>query len=161
VQRNPVGRRRLRLRVSRDGAVIVESQDLERPFTEAQPVALADVPVDRADRFLYHKTTNRSVYERHKAAHPEAFDVLLWNDAREITEFTRGNVVIEIGGRRVTPARRCGLLNGVFREELLARGEVLEAVVTVDQLASATRLWFVNSLREWVDVELPTLHLAR
>jgi para-aminobenzoate synthetase/4-amino-4-deoxychorismate lyase len=161
IQRNSVGQRRLRLRVSRDGAVTVESQDLERPLADAQPVALADVPVDRADRFLYHKTTNRSVYERHKAAHPEAFDVLLWNDAREITEFTRGNVVIEIGGRRVTPARRCGLLNGVFREELLARGEVLEAVVTVDQLASATRLWFVNSLREWVDVELRTLHLAR
>ena len=46
----------------------------------------------------------------------------------------------------------CGLLAGVFREELLERGEVGERVVRVEELARATRVWLVNSVREWVEV---------
>jgi para-aminobenzoate synthetase/4-amino-4-deoxychorismate lyase len=154
VQRHPTSSSRLRILLSQAGVVTVESHELESPSPGRKRVELATSPVDRTDRFLYHKTTARSVYERHAAVHPGAFDVLLWNDARELTEFTRGNVVIELDGRRVTPPRECGLLKGIFRNELVARGEVVEAVVTTGDLDRATGIWFVNSLREWVDVTL-------
>ena len=39
----------------------------------------------------------------------------------ELTEGTRTNLVLEIGGERLTPARECGLLAGVFRRSLLER----------------------------------------
>jgi hypothetical protein len=54
-----------------------------------------------------------------------------------------------VQGRRITPPVRCGLLAGPFRAELLARAEIQEGVVTLDDLRSASRLWLINSVHEW------------
>lgn len=123
------------------------------------PVVLAKTPVSSQDVFLAHKTTNRAVYEAHaraidRAAHPDAFDVLLWNEAREVTEFTIGNVIVEIDGERCTPPRTCGLLGGTLRAELLEQGAIRERVITLDDLSSATRLWLINSVRGAIEVRL-------
>lgn len=118
------------------------------------PVRLARRPVSRDDIFLYHKTTHRATYEAHAAEFPECFDVLLWNEDGELTEFTRGNLVVEIDGVRWTPPRECGLLPGTFREELLERGEIEERVLHPVNLPTADRIWLINSLREWVQVGL-------
>ena len=109
-------------------------------------VALAGGSIDGDDEFLGYKTTNRVAYEPHGPV-PGTFDTLLWNEREEVTEFTRGNVIVELDGVRVTPATACGLLPGVLREELLARGEILEAIVLRADLKRVTGLWFVNSLR--------------
>jgi len=146
--------RRVRLLVSAAGHVRVESE----PLAELPPgplrVALALTPVKKSDRFLCHKTTNRARYEARRAEVPGVFDVLLWNEEGELTEFTNGNVVVELEGKRWTPPRSCGLLAGTFRAELLRRGEVAERVVTKDDLARATRAWFVNGVRGWVEVSV-------
>jgi para-aminobenzoate synthetase / 4-amino-4-deoxychorismate lyase len=122
-------------------------------------VVLAKTPVSSQDVFLFHKTTNRAVYEAHaraidRVAHPEAFDVLLWNEAREVTEFTIGNVIVEIDGERYTPPRRCGLLGGTVRAELLEQGAIRERVITLDELSSAARMWLINSVRGAIEVRL-------
>lgn len=140
---------RVRLSLSRAGHLTVTSEPLD-PTPGHPTYALASTPVGSSNRWLCHKTTRREVYERHKAEHPDVWDVLLWNERRELTEFTRGNVVLELDGRLVTPARTSGLLAGVFRQHLLDSGQVGEAIVSVDDLPKATGLWFVNSLREWV-----------
>ncbi len=126
---------------------------------EAAPVkkvALAPTPVDRHDRALQHKTTRRSVYDTQRSwlqqEHPEAFDVLLWNEASELTEFTYGNVVLEIDGVLCTPPLSSGLLNGVLREQLLANGEIIERVLRKADLGNATSIWFINSVRGCVPV---------
>jgi len=147
------GPRRARLLVSRAGGVRVESQEHE-DTRGAQTFALARTPVDRRDRFLYHKTTRRGVYDSRRAERPGVFDVLLWNEEGELTEFTNGNVVLELGGRRFTPPRDCGLLAGTFREALLRAGEISERVLTREDLARASRVWFVNGVRGWVEVTL-------
>jgi para-aminobenzoate synthetase/4-amino-4-deoxychorismate lyase len=146
--------RRIRLLLNREGHAAVQSEALT-PHPQGQPpIALAADPVDSRDQFLCHKTTRREVYERHGAQHPGMFDVLLWNERRELTECTRANIVVERDGTRWTPDRRCGLLAGVFRAELLATGVIQERVLTLDDLETATRLWCINSLREWVEVRL-------
>lgn len=150
----PIGIWRVRLHLSADGTVDLESHALEAPAAVSQPVVLASRSVDSRDRFLCHKTTRRDVYDHHGAEHPGAFDVLLWNERRELTEFTRGNLVAELDGASWTPPRSCGLLAGVFRAELLGTGAIHERVLTLDDLKRCTRLWFVNSLREWVPVHL-------
>ena len=138
---------RVRLLLAEDGAVRVEHTPLDHR-DGVWRVRLAEHPVDPSDGFLYHKTTNRAVYER--ARRPDCDDVILWNAAREITETTIANLVVEdIDGGRVTPPVACGLLPGTLRAELLATGEVTEAVVTVEQLKTAPRFWLVNSLRGW------------
>jgi para-aminobenzoate synthetase/4-amino-4-deoxychorismate lyase len=144
---------RLRLQLAADGEVAVACTLMD-PTPSDPIVVLATSPVRSADRRLCHKTTDRRVYERQAAAHPGAWDVLLWNERDELTEFTRGNVVLEIKGRRLTPSRESGLLNGVFRQELLDSGEIAEAVLTKADLARATQVWFINSLREWVAVTM-------
>ena len=62
----------------------------------------------------------------------------LWNRSGQVTEATTANVVVEVDGARVTPPVACGLLAGTFRAELLARGEIQERVVTLDDLRART-----------------------
>ena len=117
-------------------------------------MSFAVAPIDRADVRLYHKCVDRSRYESALAAAPGMFDVVLWNADGEATELTRGNLVVELEGRRLTPAIDCGLLGGTLRAELLERGEITERVVTLDDVKRADRLWFVNALRGWVPIVL-------
>jgi para-aminobenzoate synthetase/4-amino-4-deoxychorismate lyase len=142
--------RRVRLLLGPGGALNATHEDLamdDRPLR----VAMAKDPVDTGDVFLYHKTTHRAVYEAARASRPDAGDVILWNARGEVTESTIANVVVEIGGEKVTPPVSCGLLGGVMRARLLAEGAVREGVVTVDALRRARRFWLVNSVRGWVD----------
>lgn len=148
---------RLRLLISPEGAITVEAH----PFTgnrSAEPVRvkLATHPIDPMNRFLYHKTTHRRVYEEAKAGQQECDDVLLWNTKGELTESTVANLVVERGGQRLTPPVSCGLLPGTFRAECLERGEISEAILRVDELARCQRLWLINSVRQWREVRLVT-----
>ncbi|ADI13644.1 aminodeoxychorismate synthase component I [Truepera radiovictrix] len=145
-------RRRVRARLSHSG-VAVESTPYAPP-PERPPVALARTPIDPRDPFLYHKTTHREVYARHRRAFPDAFDVLLWNGRGELTEFTIGNLVVERRGERLTPPREAGLLAGTFRAELLEAGEITERPLFKHDLLDASRVWLVNSVHGWVEVQL-------
>ena len=118
-----------------------------RAETTPARVAVALAPIDPSDVFLYHKTTNRTPYEQ--AKRPEFDDVILWNPDGQVTESTLGNVAAEIDGRKVTPPVSCGLLAGTFREQLLDEGAIEEGLITLDQLRTASRLWLINSVREW------------
>ena len=72
-------------------------------------------------------------------------------------EFTRGNVVVEMDGRLLTPPLHCGLLPGTLRAEMLSQGKLAEAIVRVEQLESVSRIWFINSVRGMLSVNLTTL----
>ncbi|MEP7308999.1 MAG: aminotransferase class IV [Acidobacteriota bacterium] len=142
---------RVRLLLPQNGEPRVEVSPLQ-PLPTPLRVGLAVSPIDPADLFFWHKTTRRECYERHRlASHDET---VLWNPAREVTEAITANVVVELEGRRVTPPAACGLLPGTMRADLLARGEVFEARVTVEQLVQAPRFWLINSVRGWQDAVL-------
>jgi branched-subunit amino acid aminotransferase/4-amino-4-deoxychorismate lyase len=144
----------VRLLLDHRGEPRVERSPLQ-PTSLPMRVALAREPVDSSDPFLRHKTTSRARYERHRsAAHDET---LLWNERHEITEAITANVVVERDGRRITPPVACGLLPGTMRAELLERGEIEEALVTVGTLITAPRFWLVNSVRGWMDALLDPL----
>jgi para-aminobenzoate synthetase / 4-amino-4-deoxychorismate lyase len=146
--------RRVRLVVGARGEVRTESGPVPPPAGGPVPVALATARASRRDPALFQNTTRRDLYDAARAERPDAFDVLLSNEDGELTEFTIGNVVLELGGERVTPPRDAGLLPGVMRAELLARGEVRERTVRTSELRGATRLWLVNALRGWVPARL-------
>jgi para-aminobenzoate synthetase/4-amino-4-deoxychorismate lyase len=146
--------RRVRLLLGAGGAVRTESGPLPPAPAGPLPVALARARVSRRDASLFHKTTRRERYDLARRERPDALDVLLANEEGEPTEFTIGNLVAEIGGERVTPPLDAGLLPGVMRAELLARGEVRERPVGFAELRRARRLWLVNAVRGWVPVRL-------
>jgi para-aminobenzoate synthetase/4-amino-4-deoxychorismate lyase len=151
-RRFTIGARRARLLVSADGGVRVESEVIAETPAGQRSVALARTSVCKSERFLYHKTTRRRLYDERRAEHPEAFDVLLWNEEGELTEFTNGNLVLELDDGRWTPPRECGLLAGTFRAGLLRRGEIGERVLKRADIRRASRCWLVNSVRGWVEV---------
>lgn len=147
-------RMRVRLLASRDGTFRMESTPEPCPGRSPIRTVLDDRPVDEQDVFLFHKTTRRAVYEEALSRHPEADDVILWNERGELTESTRANLIVQLGGRRWTPPRRCGLLGGTYRQALLDRGSVAERVLRPDDLRAAERVLLVNSVRGFRRVEL-------
>ncbi len=154
--RHPAGEYAVRLLLSRKGTIRTETRPL--PATPPDPVvALAAAPVSSEDEFLRYKTTHRAVYETLSPQNPDIFETLLYNERDEITEFTRGNVALELDGRLVTPAESSGLLPGTLRAGLLAQGELIEHVVKLEDLHRATGLWFLNSLRGMFPVRFAAL----
>ena len=116
--------------------------------------ALAGDPVDERSIWLFHKTTNRRVYDAQRAAHPAADDVLLVNRAGELTEWTVGNLVVELDGALVTPPVRCGLLPGTLRARLFADGVISARVLTPEDLHRVSGIWLINGVRGWVPMTL-------
>ena len=147
--------RRVRLLLSRAGAVRLEHDRVEeenRPWA----IELAQEPIDPDNRFLYHKTTEREVYDSFRRRAPHADDVLLWNPAGELTEATVANIALQLEGHWVTPPVACGLLAGTERAELLARGRLGERVLTLDDLDRAESIALLNSVRGWIPARLVT-----
>ena len=144
---------KVRLLVDSEGTVEIEALSLvvdERPWS----LALARQPVDRRNRFLFHKTTHREVYDSRKKAFPDHDDVVLWNEEGEVTESTLANLVLRLDGELITPPLNSGLLPGTLREELLAERTIREAVVLREDLARAEEIFLINSVRGWISATL-------
>lgn len=148
------GKWKVRLLVDKDGQFEYAAKQTSENAVEAVTAVLADNPVSSDDIFLYHKTTNRHVYDSAKANHCGVYDVLLWNEKNEVTEFTGGNVVVKIDGKLFTPPIKSGLLAGTFRKKLLDSGEIVERIIRVEELKDCERVWFINSVREWIPIRL-------
>jgi len=146
------GEYKVRLLIDQKGEWTMEAQPLTKlpsPFK----IVLADEPIDKNNPFIYHKTTNREVYSHFQRKFPHASDVLLWNEEGELTEFTNGNVVLEMDDGLWTPPVTSGLLVGTYREKLINEGKISEKRLTVEDLKKSSKLWFINSVRKWVEVE--------
>ena len=140
--------------MEKDSQFKLEWESLSGIKSSDLKVCLADKPVSSGNRYLYHKTTNRKVYEDAKAARSGCDDVILWNEKEEVTESCRSNLVAEIEGELVTPPVSSGLLAGTFRRYLLEKGEIREKTITVTDIKKASRLFLINSVRKWMDATL-------
>lgn len=110
-------------------------------------------PKPAAERLTTSPPAGATLVPSPEAASPP-FDVLLFNPSRHLTESSISNVAfrtsscpptrapetMEDEAPFVTPRRECGLLEGVMRAELLESGQVVEGVVTVDEVRDAARV---------------------
>ena len=143
---------KVRLRLPEYGDPAIDATALgEQPEYR---IRLAEEPIDRTVMFLYHKTTNRTVYESALDQAAGYDDVLLWNEEGEVTESCIANIVVEKDGALITPPVRCGLLPGVYRSHLLEEGSVRESVVRKEDLPRCSRIFLVNSVRLMWEVRL-------
>jgi para-aminobenzoate synthetase/4-amino-4-deoxychorismate lyase len=124
-------------------------------------VRLALHPINTRDPFVLHKTTLREHYETAREPFPDADDVILYNEAGEVTESCIANVVILRNGTLVTPPLSCGLLNGTYRAELLERGEIFEEKITITELKKIEKIFLINSVRKWREVVLAPENRSR
>lgn len=138
----------VRLRLQRDGTCALEP----RPFAPPpEPVRLAvdTVPIDPSSPFVRHKTTNRDHCTSARRRHPDADDVVLVNPAGHITETTVANIAARIDGVWRTPPLADGCLPGVGRALAVARGELVEGSISVQELSGAEGIALVSSARGW------------
>ena len=140
---------RVRLLLDRSGRIRIEQVPLPPPPAPPSRVAGAATPVHTDDLHLYHKTTDRRIYEQARAVSPQADDVLLWNERDELCEATIANVAVRIGNAWFTPPVESGLLPGVERRALLESGRLRERVIRRSEVTPDTELALFNSVRGW------------
>jgi para-aminobenzoate synthetase/4-amino-4-deoxychorismate lyase len=153
--RFPMVPQRVRLTLSKEGDMEITHADcLAERFGR---VGISDRRVSSQDRFLFHKTTNRSIYERELAVarKRKLDDVLFFNERGELTEGTIHNVFLVKGNVWRTPAVACGLLPGIFRARILKqRPNSCEAILSLDDLKHADAVYLCNSVRGIFEVKV-------
>jgi para-aminobenzoate synthetase/4-amino-4-deoxychorismate lyase len=143
--------RKIRLLVHPDGGLKIEQEALSSGFASTLGrVCFASQRTDLHDRMLFHKTTDRRLYdESFKAAAQAGYcDVLFLNQRGEVTEGAISNIFIEKAGRWFTPPIECGLLPGVYRRHLLeTRPGIEQRILSVQDLKSADAIYLTNAVR--------------
>jgi len=119
-------------------------------------VKLSLIRNDPKDLFLYHKTTNRKVYDREKASAiaDGFFEVIFLNGKGQLAEGAITNIFLEKNGKLFTPPAGCGLLAGVLRGRLIKRGAVEEKILYLDDLKKADKFYIGNSVRGLIKARL-------
>jgi para-aminobenzoate synthetase/4-amino-4-deoxychorismate lyase len=140
---------RVRLSLSRDGELSYEAEVLTEDAREPLRLVIDSIAIDSRDGRLFHKTTARAPFDAARARYPDVDDVILVNEADEVTETSRANLAVLIDGEWCTPPLACGLLPGVERGRLLEEGRLVERVITRSMCERATALATLSSLRGW------------
>ncbi|MEO7029363.1 MAG: aminodeoxychorismate synthase component I [Acidobacteriaceae bacterium] len=140
---------RIRLLLSIDGGLEIDSAAIVGPRADLR-VRVAARRIRSTDPFRQHKSTRRTTYDRELArARSEGFDeVLFLNERGELAEGAISNLFVEIDGRLSTPPLSSGALPGVYRQHLLnTRQDIVERVLRLDHLESASAVFLVNAVR--------------
>ncbi|TAK55501.1 MAG: aminodeoxychorismate synthase, component I [Bacteroidetes bacterium] len=149
---------RVRLTINRTGKINIESNPIEEHRREGQlAVKIALQRTDSSDRFLFHKTTQRKLYDEmfHRAAQEELAEFIFLNEREEVTEGTISNIFIKRGETYYTPPVECGLLNGVYRRHLLKTlPDVQEKILFLQDLEHADAMYLCNAVRGMREVKL-------
>jgi para-aminobenzoate synthetase / 4-amino-4-deoxychorismate lyase len=150
-------RARVRLLLDESGFTEIEWREFEIPQSPAR-ISLSQTQMNSNDRFLYHKTTNRNLYDEElsNARAKGYFDVIFRNERDEITEGTISNIFIEKNGKLYTPPLNSGLLPGTFRQYILESPEwdAHEKILTMDDLRNADRIFLTNAIQGMLEVIL-------
>ncbi|WP_022688056.1 aminodeoxychorismate synthase component I [Sphingomonas phyllosphaerae] len=134
---------RVRLLVSRTGAIAIEVAAAPPPPDRPLRVMLVPLPVGTRDWRLRHKTSDRRFYDAARAASGADEVVFVAPDGR-VTEGSFTNVFVTRGDTLVTP-RAGPLLPGVLRGEMLEDGRAIEGDLFAADLADG--LFVGNALR--------------
>jgi len=118
----------------------------------------SDKKTNSRNRFLFHKTTNRNMYDKeHKEYRKQGFfDVIFQNEKNEVTEGAISNIIIKKGNMYYTPPVECGLLNGVYRRYLISEKtlNIKERVLSVEDIKTAEKIILTNAIQGMVPVKL-------
>ncbi len=155
---------RIRLTLQQTGAMKVECFPFS-PAPEDHVISymMSHKQLDSDDEFLRHKTTKRALFDEEHARLSEEHgcdEVLFLNQREELSEGSRSSLFIippqdksdTKNGQgtapiMLTPPLSSGLLPGTLREKLIRTKRAKEAVLTMDDLKTAEKVYFGNSVR--------------
>jgi para-aminobenzoate synthetase / 4-amino-4-deoxychorismate lyase len=135
---------RVRLTLSMSGSVGIETAPAPSK-RDLVTLALSNDPVESSDLRLFHKTTNRAIYECRRQENVD--DVILINERGECTETTIANFAILLNGKWFTPPLSSGCLPGIERASLLGQGVLEERIILPQDVKDSEQIIVFNSLR--------------
>ena len=132
---------RLKMSLAKDGELTFEHNQLTGladVFCQARLVEQTH-PLDSP--YTYFKTS----YRPHISLEPH--EQIYYNQKKELLETSIGNLVLKIEDQLYTPPVHLGLLNGIYRQSLIANNQVTERVLTLDNLKQAQAIYGCNAVR--------------
>jgi len=134
--------------VNLEGQIYIKKEELNQVKLPVK-VKISTQRINPRNVFLYHKTTQRDLYEKErlKAQQEGFFEVIFLNTNEELTEGSISNVFLKKDKFLYTPPVKCGLLPGVLRAKLLKGGKAKEKTVTLNDLLAADKIYIGNSVR--------------
>ena len=157
VKFKPNANHRIRLLLFKDGRIKITSSKLEKNLNQNY-IAFSNQKISSRNIFLYHKTTNRKLYNEEYQKYQKLgyFDVIFQNEKGEITEGAISNIFIKKNGIYYTPPVECGLLDGVYRRYFMSRNgkKVREKILYKEDLLAADEIYLTNAVRGMVKVNL-------
>lgn len=151
---------KVRLLLSKAGNISISSELLLTNDSPVMPkVVVSKYVIDENDPMYFHKTTQRDHYRSEFEEYSKktgCFDVLFMNESGEITEGSFTNILIKKNEIYYTPPIECGLLGGIYRQNLIndLDVETKEEVLYLKDLKDADQLFLCNSVRGLVEVQL-------
>jgi para-aminobenzoate synthetase/4-amino-4-deoxychorismate lyase len=145
----PVDRWKVRLLLSEGGRF--EIGVYASPVSERiRRVGFAKEAVSSSNRMLFHKTTERGMFQSALERFKDYDDVVFFNEKGEVTESANANVVLPTEDQLWTPPVSCGLLAGTFRQHLIDEGKLQERIITVKELRECGDFFLINSVQKWM-----------
>lgn len=139
---------RLRIALKKDGRIELETTPL-LPLTETfRKAKLVEQTANLAQPFTYFKTSHRP----HLTL--EQQEQIYYNTQGQLLETSIGNLLLELDGKLYTPPAELGLLKGIYRQQLLDKGQATEKVLTLADLAQAEKIYACNAVRGLYELEI-------
>ncbi len=146
---------RVRLSLSKNGNFTLQHSD----YVEATDLklSLSKHPLTPDVQMTGHKISARQFYDGERGrvnTHTGADEVLFLNANHELCEGSYTSLFLEKDGQLLTPALSSGILPGILREEFVETGKAKEAILTLNDLLCADKIYLGNSLRGLVPATL-------
>jgi para-aminobenzoate synthetase / 4-amino-4-deoxychorismate lyase len=136
---------KVRLLLSKAGAVAIAIYALPATSIEAWRVAVVPMTVEPTDFRLAHKTSDRAFYDAPRLERRDIDEVLFTDRHGYLTEGSMTALFVERDGVLLTPKLARGALPSMLRRELIESGKAIEADLRTEDLAGGFLLG--NSLR--------------
>lgn len=145
----------VRIRLTPDGTASLAAEPLPNG-SDGVTITLSEERVRAGDPMLQYKTSWRPSHDAAAecARRTGSFDALLRNERDELTEGSRTNLFLRIGGTLYTPPLSCGVLPGILRNALVRSGKAVERVLYENDLRTADEILVGNSARGLLKVQL-------
>lgn len=141
---------KIKVSINKFGKVSANANELNNSSIKAARVVISPLKIDEKNRFQYFKTTNRKIYDSELIKYRyEGFDeVLFINQLNYLAEGAITNIFIYADGRWKTPPLSSGILNGIYRNYFMKNHDVVEEILSINDLKKADKIILTNAVKK-------------
>ena len=132
---------RLKMSLKKDGELKFEHSQLTNLSDDFCQARLVEQRHPLDSPYTFFKTS----YRPHLSI--ELHEQIYYNHEGQLLETSIGNIVLKIEDQLYTPPVHLGLLNGIYRQSLIAVNKLKEKVLTVKDLKQAQAIYGCNAVR--------------